>query len=40
MPRNRGDMSNLFWKRNTGIKALLETPFRSEEEFEGGKFGV
>ena len=27
-------MSNLFWKAKTGIKALLETPFRSEEEFE------
>jgi hypothetical protein len=27
-------MSNLFWKTNTHTKALLETPFRSEEEFE------
>jgi RecB family endonuclease NucS len=35
IPRNgRDNMSNLFWKAKTGIKALLETPFRSEEEFE------
>ncbi len=33
-------MSNLFWKRNTGIKALLETPFRSEEEFEKTVFAT
>jgi hypothetical protein len=27
-------MANLFWKSNTGIKSLLATPFKTEEEFE------
>ncbi len=27
-------MANLFWKRPTGVKALLATPFKTEEEFE------
>ncbi len=27
-------MANLFWKSKTGIKSLLATPFKTEEEFE------
>ena len=27
-------MANLFWKTKTGTKALLATPFKTEEEFE------
>ena len=27
-------MANLFWKSRSGTKALLDTPFRTEEEFE------
>lgn len=27
-------MANLFWKSRNGTKALLDTPFRTEEEFE------
>ncbi|MEA2174791.1 MAG: hypothetical protein QOD00_2383 [Blastocatellia bacterium] len=27
-------MANLFWKTKAGIKSLLETPFKTEEEFE------
>lgn len=27
-------MANLFWKTQKGTKALLDTPFRSEDEFE------
>jgi len=27
-------MANLFWKTPKGIKALLATPFKSEEELE------
>jgi RecB family endonuclease NucS len=28
------NMANLFWKSKSGIKSLLATPFRTEEEFE------
>ena len=31
-------MANLFWKTSRGIKALLETPFRTEENFEATIF--
>jgi len=27
-------MANLFWKTSKGVKALLATPFKSEDEFE------
>ena len=27
-------MANLFWKTKAGIKSLLATPFKTEEEFE------
>src|SRR5256714_11303992 len=27
-------MANLFWKSKSGIKSLLATPFKTEEEFE------
>src|SRR5437870_3254922 len=27
-------MENLFWKSKAGIKSLLATPFKTEEEFE------
>ena len=27
-------MANLFWKTQQGIKALLATPFKTEDEFE------
>ena len=27
-------MANLFWKTPKGVKALLATPFKSEEELE------
>jgi hypothetical protein len=27
-------MANLFWKSPKGTQALLDTPFRTEEEFE------
>jgi hypothetical protein len=33
-------MSNLFWKAKAGTKALVETPFRSEEEFEKTVFAT
>jgi len=32
-------MANLFWKTKKGVKALLATPFKSEEEFERVVFG-
>ena len=32
-------MANLFWKTSKGIKALLATPFKTEEEFEATVFG-
>lgn len=31
-------MANLFWKTGDGIKALLETPFETEEAFEKSVF--
>ena len=33
-------MANLFWKTSQGVKALLATPFRTEEEFETTVFGT
>ena len=33
-------MANLFWKTNKGTKRLLETPFKTEEEFEKTIFGT
>ena len=33
-------MANLFWKTPQGIKALLATPFGSEDEFESTVFGT
>ena len=33
-------MANLFWKSKTKIISLLESPFRSEEEFEDNVFGT
>jgi hypothetical protein len=32
-------MANLFWKTAKGVKALLATPFKTEEEFETTVFG-
>jgi hypothetical protein len=33
-------MANLFWKRQKRIKALLDTPFKTEEEFENTVFST
>ena len=33
-------MANLFWKTPEGVKALLATPFRTEEEFETTVFNT
>lgn len=33
-------MANLFWKTKEGIKALLATPFKTEDEFERTVFGT
>jgi hypothetical protein len=33
-------MANLFWKTKTSTKSLLETPFKTEEEFEKTIFGT
>lgn len=33
-------MANLFWKTQQGIKALLATPFKTEDEFEHTVFGT
>lgn len=33
-------MANLFWKTKTKTKSLLETPFKTEEEFEKTIFGT
>jgi len=33
-------MANLFWKTPRGVKALLATPFGSEDEFESTVFGT
>jgi len=33
-------MANLFWKTPQGIKALLATPFKTEDEFERTVFGT
>lgn len=33
-------MANLFWKSKNGIKALLATPFKTEEEFERTVFST
>ncbi len=33
-------MANLFWKTPLGVKALLSTPFKTEEEFEKTVFGT
>ncbi|HLE24970.1 MAG TPA: hypothetical protein VI935_04890 [Thermodesulfobacteriota bacterium] len=33
-------MANLFWKTKAGTKSLLETPFKTEEEFESTVFNT
>lgn len=33
-------MANLFWKTPQGVKALLSTPFKTEDEFERMVFGT
>lgn len=33
-------MANLFWKNPVGVKALLATPFKTEDEFERTVFGT
>jgi len=33
-------MANLFWKTKEGVKALLATPFKTEDEFERTVFGT
>jgi hypothetical protein len=33
-------MANLFWKTPHGVKAILATPFKTEEEFERMVFGT